>query len=65
MGDQRGPGQFAAAERVDPARVPTRTLYTGATMPAIGLGTFGSDRYSADAVADGRQGRYRRWVPPH
>ena len=51
MGDQRDPGQFAAADAVDPARVPTRTLYTGATMPAIGLGTFGSDRYSADAVA--------------
>lgn len=51
MGDQRDPEQFAAADAVDPARVPTRTLYTGATMPAIGLGTFGSDRYSADAVA--------------
>jgi diketogulonate reductase-like aldo/keto reductase len=36
---------------VDPARVPHRTLYTGVTMPAIGLGTFGSDRYSGEAVA--------------
>ncbi len=32
-------------------RVPYRTLHTGARMPAIGLGTFGSDRVSADHVA--------------
>lgn len=36
---------------VDPATVPVRLLNTGATMPAIGLGTFGSDRYSAKEVA--------------
>ena len=29
--------------RVDPAIVPQRVLYTGARIPAIGLGTFGSD----------------------
>ena len=28
---------------IDPVLVPQRTLYTGARMPAIGLGTFGSD----------------------
>jgi diketogulonate reductase-like aldo/keto reductase len=28
-----------------------RHLYTGALMPAIGLGTFGSDSVSADAIA--------------
>ncbi len=28
---------------VDPALVPQKTLFTGARMPAIGLGTFGSD----------------------
>ncbi len=28
-----------------------RTLYTGAQMPAIGLGTFGSDHVSADEIA--------------
>ena len=28
---------------VDPASIPQRRLYTGATMPAVGLGTFGSD----------------------
>ncbi len=36
---------------IDPATVPQRTVYTGAKMPAIGLGTFGSDRYSGEAVA--------------
>jgi len=36
---------------VDPSQVPARRLYTGALMPAIGLGTFGSDHASASAVA--------------
>lgn len=39
------------SEVVDPARVPTMQLYTGATMPAIGLGTFGSDHITPDTVA--------------
>jgi alcohol dehydrogenase (NADP+) len=41
-----------AADAVDPASVPQRTLHTGARMPAIGLGTFGSDHVSHQAVAD-------------
>src|SRR5450755_4404059 len=36
---------------VDPALVPKRTLHTGARMPAIGLGTFGSDHVTADQIA--------------
>jgi diketogulonate reductase-like aldo/keto reductase len=36
---------------IDPALVPKRTLHTGARMPAIGLGTFGSDHVTADEVA--------------
>ena len=32
--------------------VPTVELYTGAKMPAIGLGTFGSDKYTPDMVAE-------------
>lgn len=37
---------------VDPARVPALRLASGALMPAIGLGTFGSDRYGPAEVAD-------------
>ncbi len=40
-----------ADDGVDPAQVPFRRLYTGARLPAIGLGTFGSDRYDGAAVA--------------
>ena len=38
-------------QQVDPNTVPTRQLYTGANIPAIGLGTFGSDHVSPDQVA--------------
>ena len=41
---------------VDPALVPKRTLYTGAQLPAIGLGTFGSDRYSGEVIAEAVKG---------
>ena len=41
---------------VDPRRVPQRRLWTGATMPAIGLGTFGSDHASAAEVAEAVRG---------
>ena len=37
---------------VDPAQIPQRRLYTGASMPGIGLGTFGSDHVSHEAVAE-------------
>lgn len=38
-------------DRIDPSLVPQRTLYTGAKMPGIGMGTFGSDRFSAEDIA--------------
>ena len=40
-----------AADGVDPGKVPFRTLPTGAKIPAIGLGTFGSDKFSGETVA--------------
>jgi len=42
--------------RVDPARIPQRTLYTGVRMPAVGLGTFGSDHVSPSQVAEAVKG---------
>jgi len=41
---------------VDPGLVPQNVLYTGARMPAIGLGTFGSDHASASEVAAAVEG---------
>ncbi|MCQ2437860.1 MAG: aldo/keto reductase [Clostridia bacterium] len=38
-------------EAVDPKKVPQLKLNNGLTMPAIGLGTFGSDHVAADDVA--------------
>ena len=40
-----------APDGVDPRSVPPRVLWTGATMPAIGLGTFGSDHATGAEVA--------------
>ena len=41
-----------AADGVDPGAIPGRRLHTGAMMPAIGLGTFGSERVPAEVVAE-------------
>ena len=41
-----------AADRVEPQAVPQVLLYTGAAMPAIGLGTFGSDHATPAEVAE-------------
>lgn len=40
-----------ASDAVDPSLVPQRRLYSGALLPAIGLGTFGSDRVPHQEVA--------------
>ncbi|MCA9948511.1 MAG: aldo/keto reductase [Anaerolineales bacterium] len=45
-----------AEDSVDPAAVPYRTVYTGAKLPAVGIGTFGSDRYSAENIAQAVKG---------
>lgn len=41
-----------AEDSIDPNKVPKRRLYTGAEIPAIGLGTFGSDRFSGEEIAE-------------
>jgi len=46
----------ASLGAVDPLAVPRRRLSTGAEIPAIGLGTFGSDRVSAGGIAQAVQG---------
>jgi diketogulonate reductase-like aldo/keto reductase len=38
-------------QAIDPASVPRRTLANGAQIPAIGLGTFGSDHVSGSQIA--------------
>jgi len=48
----------AIADRVDPVNVPHRELHSGAQMPAIGLGTFGSDHADPDEVANAVRGAY-------
>ena len=40
-----------ASDGIDPDRVPKKTLNTGARMPVVGEGTFGSDKYSGAQVA--------------
>ena len=41
---------------IDTTTIPQRTLYTGAAMPAIGLGTFGSDHVTPAQVASAVKG---------
>jgi diketogulonate reductase-like aldo/keto reductase len=49
----------ASLKSINPAKVPKRKLYTGAEMPAIGLGTFGSDSVSAEQIAGAVKGAAR------
>ena len=39
------------AEFIDPAIVPKVTLSSGEEVPCMGMGTFGSDRVSAEDVS--------------
>ncbi len=38
-------------EVIDQSVIPQRTLFDGTKVPAIGMGTFGSDRFTADEIA--------------
>jgi alcohol dehydrogenase (NADP+) len=44
--------QQLAALEIDPAAVPSKVLASGAHMPVVGLGTFGSDHVTSAQVAD-------------
>ena len=59
MSDQSHPPFALADDGVDPRLVPQRTLYTGARMPAIGFGTFGSDHALPSEVAEAVRGAAR------
>jgi alcohol dehydrogenase (NADP+) len=39
-------------EKINPVLVPQRKLFDGSFMPAIGMGTFGSDRFNAEQVSN-------------
>lgn len=40
------------SEKVNVNAVPQVKLFTGASMPMVGLGTFGSDKYNAEQVSE-------------
>ena len=44
---------------IDPKMVPTRTLSTGEKIPCIGMGTFGSDRFTPEQVSSAVAGAIR------
>jgi alcohol dehydrogenase (NADP+) len=46
------PVPSSADVRINPSLIPAKTLATGAKIPVIGLGTFGSDHVSHEAVAE-------------
>src|SRR5690242_11605497 len=56
MDKQHTRGFVGDSDGVDPKLVPSRTLYSGAKIPAVGLGTFGSDRFSGEAIAEAVKG---------
>jgi diketogulonate reductase-like aldo/keto reductase len=41
-----------APDGIDPARVPAKVLPSGAKIPVVGLGTFGSDHVTGQQIAD-------------
>ncbi|HUV70836.1 MAG TPA: aldo/keto reductase, partial [Terracidiphilus sp.] len=51
-----GKSEQSEAASIDLAGVPQSKLYTGASMPAVGLGTFGSDHVTAAQVAEAVRG---------
>ena len=48
-----------APDAVDPIAVPKRVLNTGAEVPGLGIGTFGSDRFTGEDIAGAVRGALR------
>ncbi len=46
-------------EFINPANVPKVTLYTGEQIPCVGMGTFGSDRFTPEEVSSAVAGAIR------
>ena len=46
-------------ETINPALVPQKTLSNGIKIPCIGMGTFGSDRFTAEQVSSAVSGAIR------
>ena len=46
-------------EFINPADVPKVTLYTGEQIPCVGMGTFGSDRFTSEQVSSAVAGAIR------
>lgn len=46
-------------EFINPADVPKKKLYTGEEIPCVGMGTFGSDRFTAEQVSAAVAGAIR------
>ncbi|MEG0591423.1 MAG: aldo/keto reductase, partial [Lachnospiraceae bacterium] len=47
------------SEWINPNLVPKRMLYNGDTVPCIGMGTFGSDRFTPEEVSAAVSGAIR------
>jgi alcohol dehydrogenase (NADP+) len=52
MSEEKKTTFVMAEDGVDPNIVPRKTLNNGEKMPAIGMGTFGSDRFTAIQIAN-------------
>ena len=50
--------------RIDQDIIPKKTLSSGEQIPCIGLGTFGSDKYSESQIAEAVW-CYTVWIPAH
>ena len=47
------------SEIIEQNKIPRRALYDGTTVPAVGMGTFGSDKYGPEQIAEAVYGGIR------